>query len=184
MSTTTDPTDVRANGAANGLVPVDGWSLSGFVREYWRVGVVAVMAALIAFIGSFALSATYQATTRVLIRGRDTTLLDGNGASLASQQGVVDSQLATALSDTQAALVSNRAVATRVVDDLHLDQPRAKPGGPGAKVRRGFTSVYKHLRAFVTHGFYKEPDRRTAAIDAVQKGLTAAQGHNGFALEL
>jgi uncharacterized protein involved in exopolysaccharide biosynthesis len=163
---------------------VEPWTFATLRRDYWRVAVVGVLAMLIAYLGSFIVAPTYAATSRVLLRGRDTTILNSTGADLSQQGGVIDSQLATALSDTQSALVSNRQAATTIVDELHLDRPKAEKNGPIAKLERGLASAYKHARGYLGAGFYKDPGRHEAAVQTVAKGLTAQQVHDGFALDI
>jgi len=160
------------------------WTARDLWRQYWRAPVIGLLAALVAFAGSFIVPATYAASTRVLIRAKDTTLLNSTGAALGSQPGVVDSQLAGVLTDTQSALLSNRAVAERVVDELALDKISDDDDGIVAKARRGFAAVYKRTRAIVTFGFYKEADKRTAKIDMVQDGLGAKQVNDAYAMDI
>jgi uncharacterized protein involved in exopolysaccharide biosynthesis len=154
------------------------------VSDYWRVPLVAMAAALIAFMGSFVVSPTYAAGTSVLIRARDTSVLSADGTSLNQQPGVVDSQLATALSDTQIALLGNRQLAERVVDRLHLDSAPPRQHGLVAAARGAAKAVYKRTRAYLTYGYYKQPDRRSTAIAAVQAGLSGEQVHSGFGLNV
>lgn len=160
------------------------WTVRGIFRDYWRVVVIGGLAAIVAFVGSFVVAPTYGAGTRLLIRGRDTTVLNSTGAALGSQPGVIDSQLAAALSQTQAALLQTRDVAERVVDELDLDQKPPKTDGIIGKVRKMFSNVYKRTRAILTHGFYKEPERREGAIQAVYAGLGAKQVEDSYVLEV
>jgi len=162
----------------------EAWTLRGVLSDYWRVVVIGGLAAIIAFGGSFVVAPTYAAGTRLLIRGRDSTVLNSTGAALGSQAGVIDSQLAAALSETQGALLQTRAVAERVVDDLDLDRKPPKTEGIVGKARKVFSNVYKRTRAILTHGFYKEAPRREAAIGAVYGGLSAKQVGDSYVLEI
>jgi uncharacterized protein involved in exopolysaccharide biosynthesis len=173
-TTTRPPTDAA----------LEPWTFRDLWRQYWRIPVVALLAALIAFTGSFIVPPTYAAGTRVVIRAKDSTVLNSTGTPLGSQPGVVDSQLSAVLADTQAALLSNRAVAERVVDELALDQIVDDDASIIGKARRVFAAVYKRSRAIITHGFYKETDRRTARIDMVQSGLAAKQIDDGYAMDI
>ncbi|MFP5256676.1 MAG: GumC family protein [Acidimicrobiia bacterium] len=164
-------------------VGLEPWSAREVARTYWRVPVLALLVGLLAYVGSFVVPPTYTASTRILIRGRDTTVLNSNGESLANQPGVVDSQLAATLADTQAGLLANRAIAERIVDELDLDV-REEKSGPIATLQKAFAATYKRTRAVLTHGFYKEIDDRTAAVDAVQAGLGAKQVNDGFVLDV
>ena len=178
-----DRTAIEAREPA-GTAAVEPWTFATIRRDYWRALAIGVLAMLIAYLGSFALSPTYAATSRVLLRGRDTTVLNSTGSDLAQQPGVIDSQLATALSDTQAALVSNRHVAEIVVARLHLDRALPEKNGPIAKLKRGVASVYKHARGYLSAGFYKDVSRHEAAVQTVAKGLSAKQVHDGFTLDI
>lgn len=177
-TTTTPPRD------GTGASQLEAWSFRAIRRDYWRVVAVGMLAMLIAYLGSFIIAPTYAATARVLIRGRDSTILNSDGSNLDAQPGVIDSQLAAALSDTQAALVSNRHVAEIVVERLGLDAPKPEKNGPVAKLKRGLASAYKHARGYLTAGFYKDPGRRETAVQNVAQGLSAKQVHSGFALDI
>jgi uncharacterized protein involved in exopolysaccharide biosynthesis len=173
-----------SDAATDATAALEPWTVRGVWRDYWRVAVIGLLAAMIAFLGSFIVPATYGASTRILIRAKDTTVLNSNGTPLGQQPGVVDSQLSSVLSDTQSALVSNRAVAERVVDELKLDKMTDNSDGIVATARRAFADAYKRTRAIVTHGFYKEADKRTAKIDMVQGGLGAKQVEDGYAMDV
>ncbi len=49
------------------------------MRPYWRIPVLALLSALLAFGGSFLVTPQYTATTRLLIHGRDATFLNSTG---------------------------------------------------------------------------------------------------------
>jgi uncharacterized protein involved in exopolysaccharide biosynthesis len=180
--TLTDETAARAPAPVS--PPADAWSFRSLSRLYWRVAVLAVLVGLFAYVASFVVPPTYAATTRILLRGRDSTVLNSNGAALGSQPGVIDSQLATALADTQAALLANRAIAERIVDELALDEKEEEGNGPIAAAKRGLVGLYVRTRAILAHGFYKSVDDRTAAIDQLQAGLGAKQVEDGYALDV
>jgi hypothetical protein len=72
-----------------------------FFKRYWRVPVVALLGALIAFGGSFMLEETYTSTTRVLIRGLDANLTTTPGAPTQAT-GQVDATGARSFAETQA----------------------------------------------------------------------------------
>lgn len=169
---------------ARTVAAMEPWTLRDLWRQYWRVPVIGGLAALIAFMGSFIVPATYAAGTRVLIRAKDSTVLNSTGNALGNQPGVIDSQLAGALGDTQSALLSNRAVAERVVDELGLDKMEDDNQGVIGKFRRGFASAYKWTRAMVTFGFYKAGDKRENKIAMVQEGLAAKQIDEGYAMDI
>ncbi len=145
-----------------------------FFKRYWRVPVVALLGALIAFGGSFMLEETYTSTTRVLIRGLDANLTTTPGAPTTAT-GQVDATGARSFAETQAGLASSREVAERVVDQLGLDQPKPDSSGPLHTLAKGAAWTYAHARAIVTFGFYKEADKHEKAIGTVQAAVSAHQ---------
>jgi len=148
--------------------------MSSVVGKYWRVALAALLGALIAFGGSFLSAESYSSNTRLLIRGREATFLTSTGADLSNQPGVVDASLSTALAETQGGIVTSREVATMVVDKLDLDKPQ-KSSGLLASIAHGFGTAYRCTKAFISHGFCKQPEPREGAIQAVQAGLSAGQ---------
>ena len=146
-----------------------------FLRRYWRVPLVAVLGALIAFGGSFLIQETYASSTRLLIRARDTTFLTTSGAPVSAQTGMIDTGMAKSLAETYAGTATSREVATMVVDELGLDQPKSVETGPVAWMATTLATTYKCTRAFVTYGFCADPEPREKAIQGVQTGLIAAQ---------
>src|SRR5664279_5694689 len=105
-------------------------TVRAFLRRYWRIPVVAVLGALLAFSGSFLLDPTYDSSTRLLIRARDTSFLSGSGKDLTAVQGVADSSLSKTLAETYAGVATSRSTAIAVVDSLHLDTPPPERTGP------------------------------------------------------
>lgn len=148
--------------------------MSTMAGKYWRVALAALLGALIAFGGSFLSAESYSSNTRLLIRGREATFLTSTGADLSNQPGVVDASLSTALAETQGGIVTSREVATMVVDRLDLDKPQ-KSSGLLASIAHGFGTAYRCTKAFISHGFCKQPEPREGAIQAVQAGLSAGQ---------
>jgi uncharacterized protein involved in exopolysaccharide biosynthesis len=148
------------------------------------LAIVPVLAGLVAFSGSYVLSPTYESTTRLLIRGRDTTFLTSTGQGLDRQASVVDASLTKALGETQSALLSSRAVSEMVVDDLRLDQPVPKKRGAVARLRSAVSGGVQRVRAYLTHGFYAKPEPRTEAVDRVYEGLSARPLKDSYVIEL
>jgi uncharacterized protein involved in exopolysaccharide biosynthesis len=146
-------------------------TLSLFLRRYWRIFLVALLGALVAFAASFAVTPTYSSSTRMLIQARSASLLSSNGQSIASQPGVVDADPAKTLSQTEAGLASSREVATMVVDQLHLDAPKPAKHGPIHLLESAMASTYAHVKAWVTAGFYKTPARREKAIQTTEAAI-------------
>src|SRR5262249_35923421 len=79
------------------------------------------------------------------------------------------------LAETYAGTATSREVATMVVDDLGLDQPKPEETGPVAWMAKTLATTYKCGRAFITYGYCADPDPREKAIQTVQEGLMAAQ---------
>ena len=159
-------------------------SLRRLWSDYWKIPVVGLLAAILAFLGSFVLSPTYQSSTHLLVRARNATFLSGNGTSLTQTPAVLDSDLAKALSDTQGALTSTDTVARMVVNDLDLAKPKPQVHGPIVSLRRFASSVYKHTKAILMYGSYKKPKPYAGAVAAVNSGLMGAQVKDSFIFEL
>jgi uncharacterized protein involved in exopolysaccharide biosynthesis len=148
-------------------------TLGLFLRRYWRIPLVAVLAAVLAFGASFVEKPSYRASTRLLLVEGSTSLLTSSGQVASSPYGVDSATSAQTLSETQAGLASSRAVATIVVDKLHLDAPKPAKHGVIHSIEGAAASMYAHLKAFLTAGFYKVPPRREAAIQATEASIVA-----------
>lgn len=159
-------------------------TLWGTLGPFWRVGVVAVLAAGLTFGASFLIAPTYESSTQLLIRGRDASFLTTTGEGLRDQPGVVDASLAEALGQTQRALLSSRAVARMVVDDLGPDVLEAPPQTGFAAVRGQIRDLVSRTRTFLTHGFVDEPDPVEELVDEIHDGLTAEVMQESYMLEL
>jgi uncharacterized protein involved in exopolysaccharide biosynthesis len=151
---------------------------------YWRVAVVGLLGALIAFGCSFMVEPAYSSKTRLLIRGRDATFLTSSAADLSKQPGIIDASMADTVGSTQSGLATSREVAERVVDELHLDTNRPEESGIVAWLARTSAAVYGRVRAIVTFGFYDEGDPRENAIATVQGSVVAATLEKSYVLEL
>ena len=142
------------------------------LRRYWRIPVVGLLAAVLAFAASFVVSPTYESSTRLLVHGRDATFLSSTGEDLAAQPGVVDASLSQALLSTYAGIATGRSVATAVTDELDLDK-QTPSTSPMALVSQALGWAYRCGRAFVTAGFCAPVEPREQAIRDVQEGITA-----------
>ncbi|GAA2163207.1 uncharacterized protein involved in exopolysaccharide biosynthesis [Humibacillus xanthopallidus] len=142
-------------------------------QRNWRIVTVAALGAVLAFVGSFLVEPTFEASTRLLIHGRDATFLSSTGQDLTTQPGVVDSQLSQSLAGTYAGIATSRSVATAVVDELHLDAP-SRSDGLVSTLAKGFAWAYRCGRAFVTSGYCADVDPYEKAVTEVQEG-TAVQ---------
>ncbi len=142
-----------------------------FFRRYWRIFLVALLGALVAFGASFAVTPTYVSSSRMLIQARTVTMLSGTGTPLQNQTGLNEIDAAKTLSQTEAGLASSREVATMVVDQLHLDAPKPAKHGPIHLLEAAAASTYAHVRAWITSGFYKTPQRREKAIQTTEAAI-------------
>ncbi len=153
------------------------------LRSWWRIPVVALFAGFLAFLGSFVIPASYESSTRVLVRGRDATILSSTGTNLGSQPGIVDSTLGTALTSTQIAVLGSHDVAERIVTRLKLDQ-RPEETGAIHNVKAVVAGFIKRGRAYVSHGMYREPTKREQALEDVATGLRASAVGDSFVVEI
>ena len=153
------------------------------LRAWWRVPVVALFAGILAFLGSFVIPASYQSSTRVLVRGRDATILSSTGTDLGSQPGIVDSTLATSLTSTQIAVLGTHDVAERIVTRLKLDQRPDETGGLH-DIKVVVAGIIKRGRAYVSHGMYREPTKRDQALEDISTGLSASAVSDSFVVEI
>lgn len=142
--------------------------------KYWRVPVIAALCAVLTFAASFLVDPTYESSTRLLIRARDTSFLTSTGAALSTVPLVVDSGLSKSLAETYAGVATSRTIAVGVVDRLGLDREPDR-SGPLAAVSDGVNWVLRCTRAFLTSGFCADPDRREVAITTVQGDINAQQ---------
>jgi uncharacterized protein involved in exopolysaccharide biosynthesis len=147
---------------------------TGPLRRHWRIIAVAALGALLAFVCSFIVSPTYQASTRLIIHGRDAGFLSSSGQSSSSQTNITDSSQAKALADTYGSIATSRSLATSVVNDVHLDRTSGNSGlfGP---LRSAASWVYRCTRAFLTSGFCASVNQREKAITSVLDGTVAQQ---------
>lgn len=155
-----------------------------YLRGFWRIPAIALLAGAIAFAGSYLVQPTYEATTQLLIRGRDSTLLSTNGESLGDNPGVADAMLTDALSATQRALLSSRRVATIVVEELGLDEPAPEPASLMSRVRAGVRDIMTRAKALVRYGFYATPEPFARAVGEVHEKLHAERLEDSYVIEL
>jgi uncharacterized protein involved in exopolysaccharide biosynthesis len=158
-------------------------TFSLFIKRYWRIGIAAVLAAMLAFLASFAVGPKYVSTSRMLLVEDSTTSLSSTGQSIGNEAGTPGASglagalnapgLAQTLSETQAGLVSSRQVATMIVNQLHLDKAQPSSGGPIHLLVHGLGSVYHHIKALVTYGTYVTLPAKEQAIQTVQSSVGA-----------
>ena len=71
-----------------------------FIRRYWRIPLVALLAAVLAFGASYVEKPTYIASTRLLLVEPSTSLLNSSGQPANNPFGVDDATSAVTLSET------------------------------------------------------------------------------------
>jgi uncharacterized protein involved in exopolysaccharide biosynthesis len=153
-------------------------------KRWWRPMVVGLLGGGLAFTGSFAVSDTFAAGTRVLIRGREASFLTDRAQNVSDQPGIVDASFAKTLGATQAGIVTSREMAVTIVDQLKLDQQPIREQGLLTRTLRQGMLVYAKTKAYLKHGYYKKPTRREQAIKDVQLGLGAQALENSYILEI
>jgi uncharacterized protein involved in exopolysaccharide biosynthesis len=156
------------------------------LRGHWKlIAITAVLAAVLAYGVSYLFAPTYGATSRVLVRARETRFLTATGQDLKSQPGVVDSTLAKSLTQTNSGLVKGRAVAEEVVKALKLDQPRPVDDSIFGGIRSAMKTVRNWAVALVKYGFYREQSSPyEAAVADVQESLVATPVKDSYLIEI
>lgn len=161
-------------------------SVALVLRNNWKVILItALLAAVVAYGVSYLFAPTYGATSRVLVRARETRFLTATGQDLKSQPGVVDSTLAKSLTQTNSGLVKGRAVAEDVVKELKLDQARPVDDSFFGVVRNAMKTVRNWVVAIVKYGFYREQSSAyEAAVADVQENLQATPIKDSYLIEI
>jgi uncharacterized protein involved in exopolysaccharide biosynthesis len=153
------------------------------VRQYWRIPVAALIGAVLGFGTSYLFGVSYAATTRVLIRVNNTTLLGSNGSTLTNQGATVEqSAVSKTVAETEGALLGNDVIATKLVRKLHLDKPEKK--GFFSAPKAAFATTFKFGVSILVHGTYKKLPRFEQAVKDTQKGLSATQVGNSYMLDV
>jgi len=154
------------------------------LRRHWKLVIaVALLAALVAWAGSFLVSPSYVTTTRVLVRAREARFLTSKGQDISKYQAVLDSNLARSLSQTNGGLVKSRNVAERVVRDLRLEE---RPLDPAllAKLRRSVRRAASFAWHMIANGFYSEPTKYEGLVQQVQKNLQGTPLKDSYLVEV
>lgn len=154
-------------------------SLSSVWRGYWKVLVVAVAAAIVAYAVSFFFSTTYESQTKLLVRSNSQSILsNANGTSSAPVVNGTD--LSKALSDTQSALLATNTVAQDVVAKLQLDKHPPPSGGFFHKIK----GVYHDLSDLLKYGHLVHVPLHQAIVANVYNSLSASQVSDSYVLAL
>jgi uncharacterized protein involved in exopolysaccharide biosynthesis len=156
------------------------------LRRYWRVPVVALLAALLGFMVSYVFPPTYQANTKLLVRVNDTTLLSSRGTTpgLGQPQVIDQTGLAKAVAQTQGALLTNNVVATSVVRKLRLDEVKDDSGSVVGALKGALRTTLAYTYGYVVHGTYKKLAPFPQAVKDVQDGLSATQLDDSYMIVL
>lgn len=152
-------------------------------RTYRRVPAAALIAAVLAYAASFAISPKYVADTHLLINGT-TSYLSTPGAGPVSLPQLGTTDIASAMADTQAALTSSRDVAEAVVASLKLDDVAPVHRGPLGTVKNALSSSYRHVRGWLTYGSVPAASKHDIAVSDVQHALSAVQVKNSYVLDV
>lgn len=144
------------------------------INRYWRIPTVALIAAVLAFGASYIEKPAYVATARILMVEGSASLLNGSGQPVSNPLGVDGATSAQTLSETQAGLASSRAVATIVVDALHLAAPKPAKHGILHSIVAAAAGAYAHVKAWLTHGFYTVPNHREQVIQATEAAIVVS----------
>ena len=146
------------------MEPQQMWSET---KRYWRIPAVAVLGGLLAFIFSYGVSREYEATATVLLRVQDNSIKSTNGQLPITEP--LEAQGAITFGMTYVALLESRTVAREIVLELGLDQTESSEG----LLTTVFNGIKKG-RAYITHGYYNEPEPLEAAIQKTHRSISAS----------
>ncbi len=150
------------------------------IKRFWPlVLVVGLLSALVAFGASFLQSPSYSSATQVLVRARDIRFLSSTGQDPNARAGSVDLVQPRSLSQTLSGVVTGRAVAEQVVQELKLDQ-QSSSSGFGSAIARAVRAV----PAYLQYGYYAEPDSYDSAVTRVQRGIEATPIKESYLIEI
>jgi uncharacterized protein involved in exopolysaccharide biosynthesis len=153
-------------------------------NRHWRIILLtAILAGAAAFAASFLVSPTYSASSRVLVRARETRFLTSTGQDLSARPGALEFIPPKSLSQTLSGLVTSRPVTEQVVRELRLDQ-RREDETLLSQVRSGFKRVSQMALAYLQHGYYAEPDPFEGAVVGVQRTLEATPIKDSYLIEI
>ncbi len=176
-------------GAASVLADPAPAPSGSVTRRFWRVPLVAVAAAVFAFMASFVLGPVYEAQTRLLVHTDDTTFLSSNGDTITNNgeggSGVlIDTTMAKAIEDTEAALTGNETIAPEIVNQLDLGVAPKPTTSLVGHLKNLVKDVYVEGKAYLVHGTYHKLSPYQQAVQNVQGGLTASQLSDSYLIEV
>ena len=144
------------------------------MRRYWRIPVLALLSAILAFGGSFLVSKQYTSKTRLLIHGQDATFLSSTGTDPAQQPKVADGRCRRRWRRPMREWPPVAASRSRWWTSWTWTHPT--PGtGPIHALQGAAAWTYKCTRAFITFGYCAPANRREKAIEEVITGARAEQ---------
>ncbi|HLI43120.1 MAG TPA: Wzz/FepE/Etk N-terminal domain-containing protein [Acidimicrobiales bacterium] len=154
------------------------------VRElwsgYWKVPVIAIVAALLAYAISFFFSATYEAQTSLLIRSASQSNLSTVSTAGSPSPVVNGTDLASALTDTQSALLNTTTVAADVVHSLHLMKHPVPSGGFFHKIKQGLKDLWDLFR----YGKVPHEPLYQAEVANVYNSISSNEVTSSYVLQL
>jgi uncharacterized protein involved in exopolysaccharide biosynthesis len=154
------------------------------VQRRWRlVAAVTVLTAIVAFLASYLWTPRYTATTNVLVRPLSARFMTSTGQDPSRQSLVVPANSGSSLGETYGRLLTSRALAGAVVDDLHLDKQAEDPS-PLVQARHAVGKVKTIAWDILVYGYYEEPSPYDAAVGAVQGGLAGTPVKDSYVLEV
>ena len=124
--------------------------------------VVALLGGLLAYLGSYIVSPTYTSTTQLLIRERDSTVQSQHRPERRRASRWSTPRWPRRWATPRARSSRARPSPSPSSTELDLDQPKPKSQSIVSKAKRAVSGTYKRAKAYVTHGFYAEPDNRDA----------------------
>ena len=154
------------------------------LRRWRTIAVVAALGAVLALLATFVLPQKYQATTSLLIRAENVRIFSGNGQPAVGPNDYSQTTaLVKTIDETQAAMLSSRAVAESVVRQLHLDQPKP-PANWFAALKSFARTVLVVVWDIARYGYYKQPGPFEGAVENVQHSLTAQPIQDSYLLNV
>lgn len=153
------------------------------LRQRRLVAGITVLVAALAYAFSYAFTPQYVAKTSVLLRPTASRILSDSGTPVSSQPSSVSINSAASIAQTHADLVSSRAVAVAVVDDLKLDQLPQDPSLP-ARARRSVKYAWNVVKDVVVHGSYVQPSPREAAISEVMNNTKGTAVSDSYLIDV
>ncbi len=156
------------------MEPQEMWKES---KRYWRIPAIAVLGGLLAFIFSYGVARQYEATATVLMRVTDNSLKSTTGQLPITEP--LEAQASISFGMTYSALVESRTVAREIVLELGLDQVEEEEG----LLTTVFNGI-KRGRAYITHGYYNEPEPLEAAIQKTHRSISASMHELSYVMRV